>query len=133
MGVTCQPSRQSPWYSLCPTTITGVKVGLDVRGMVGTLLMASCIGKSPCKSKKWTTSSTIICIETEPHKKTKNWRPIYSTDRSEGPVAQVPACSQQAPKNPLGDSINAVYLLEQPTNWDGRLTGMAELLGHHSS
>uniref|UniRef100_A0A915J4G2 Uncharacterized protein n=1 Tax=Romanomermis culicivorax TaxID=13658 RepID=A0A915J4G2_ROMCU len=46
MGVTCQPLQRSPWYWLCPTTITGV------------------------------------CI-----------RPIND---SEGPLAQAPACSQQA-------------------------------------
>uniref|UniRef100_A0A915HLM5 Ovule protein n=1 Tax=Romanomermis culicivorax TaxID=13658 RepID=A0A915HLM5_ROMCU len=29
MGVTCQPSRRSPWYSLCPMTITGVSIQLN--------------------------------------------------------------------------------------------------------
>uniref|UniRef100_A0A915JYX7 Uncharacterized protein n=1 Tax=Romanomermis culicivorax TaxID=13658 RepID=A0A915JYX7_ROMCU len=31
MGVTCQPLQQSPWYSLCPTTITGVQSGQTVK------------------------------------------------------------------------------------------------------
>uniref|UniRef100_A0A915IKB1 Uncharacterized protein n=1 Tax=Romanomermis culicivorax TaxID=13658 RepID=A0A915IKB1_ROMCU len=52
MSVTCQPLRQNPWYWLCPTTITGIGVGFDALGMLDTLLMASRVGKSPCKSKK---------------------------------------------------------------------------------
>uniref|UniRef100_A0A915HFI7 Uncharacterized protein n=1 Tax=Romanomermis culicivorax TaxID=13658 RepID=A0A915HFI7_ROMCU len=40
--------------------------------MLGTLLMASQVGKSPCKSEKWTTSSTDICMEI----RQRRWRDL---------------------------------------------------------
>uniref|UniRef100_A0A915HNN2 Uncharacterized protein n=1 Tax=Romanomermis culicivorax TaxID=13658 RepID=A0A915HNN2_ROMCU len=47
------------------------KVGLDGQGMLGTLLLASCDGKSTFKSRNWMTSCADICMEVEHHKEKK--------------------------------------------------------------
>uniref|UniRef100_A0A915K665 Uncharacterized protein n=1 Tax=Romanomermis culicivorax TaxID=13658 RepID=A0A915K665_ROMCU len=54
--------------------------------MLGILLLASCDGKSTCKSKNWMTRDADICIEVEHHKEGKSTVIVWS----EGPKAQAP-------------------------------------------
>uniref|UniRef100_A0A915K0P7 Uncharacterized protein n=1 Tax=Romanomermis culicivorax TaxID=13658 RepID=A0A915K0P7_ROMCU len=65
--------------------------------LLGTLLLASCNGKSTSKSKNWTTSGTDICIEVEHHKEGGNSILIIW---SEGPKAQAPHLLTQSTGRP---------------------------------
>uniref|UniRef100_A0A915HKD3 Uncharacterized protein n=1 Tax=Romanomermis culicivorax TaxID=13658 RepID=A0A915HKD3_ROMCU len=78
--------------------------------MLGTLLMASHIGKSPCKSNKWMQIEQMddqgrrhLHRNGVPQKDQK--MAILSIDEGGGPKAQAPACSQQALGKPTRGSI----------------------------
>uniref|UniRef100_A0A915J965 Uncharacterized protein n=1 Tax=Romanomermis culicivorax TaxID=13658 RepID=A0A915J965_ROMCU len=69
---------------------------INFEDLLGTLLMASRVWKSPCK-------------HLHRNGALKKDEKIYSTDRCIGPKAQAPACSQQALENPLGDPTNPIF------------------------